>query len=167
MDAYPLDSLDLALLRALRDHPRVGDLELSRLLSVARATVQSRLRRLQEAGVVRGWSPQVSLEAAGFGVAAFVSLEIAQGALDSVHEELTAIPGVVEAWVTTGASDVLCRVAAASHGGLQEVLIELNRSTAVVRSTSVMVLSTLIEERVLPLLATTAADREARAPAYR
>lgn len=167
MEPLALDSLDLALLETLRDRPRAGDLELSRLLSVARATVQSRLRRLEQAGVVRGWSPEVSLEAAGFGVAAFVSLEIAQGALDSVREELVAIPGVVEAWVTTGASDVLCRVAAASHAALQEVLIDLNRSTRVVRSTSVMVLSTLIEQRVLPLLATTAAHREARAPAYR
>ncbi|ROR92991.1 Lrp/AsnC family transcriptional regulator [Nocardioides aurantiacus] len=165
--AHPLDALDLALLEALRDHPRAGDLELSRLLSVARATVQSRLARLTEAGVVRGWSPQVSLEAAGFGVAAYVSLEIAQGALDSVREELLAIPGVVEAFVTTGTSDVLCRVAAASHAGLQDVLLDLNRSGSVVRSTSVMVLSTLIEPRVLPLLATTAAERSPRAPAYR
>lgn len=167
MEPASLDALDLALLEALRDRPRAGDLELSRALSVARATVQSRLRRLERTGVVRGWSPQVSLEAAGFGVAAFVSLEIAQGALDSVREELLGIPGVVEAWVTTGASDVLLRIAAASHSGLQEVLIDLNRSTSVVRSTSVMVLSTLIEERVLPLLATTAAERGARAPAYR
>ncbi|WP_030483561.1 Lrp/AsnC family transcriptional regulator [Nocardioides aequoreus] len=167
MDGHRLDSLDLALLETLHDRPRAGDLELSRALGVARATVQSRLRRLEQAGVVRGWGPQVSLEASGFGVAAFVSLEIAQGALDSVREELVTIPGVVEAWVTTGASDVLLRVAAASHAGLQQVLIDLNRSTSVVRSTSVMVLSTLIEQRLLPLLATTAADRGARAPAYR
>lgn len=167
MEAHRLDALDVALLEALRDRPRAGDLELSRTLSVARATVQSRLRRLEQAGVVRGWSPQVDLEAAGFGVAAFVSLEIAQGALDSVHEELDAIAGVVAAWVTTGTSDVLCRVAAASHVDLQQVLIDLNRSTSVVRSTSVMVLSTLVQERVLPLLATTAAGREPRAPAFR
>lgn len=165
--AHQLDALDLALLEALQDHPRAGDLELSRVLSVARATVQSRLLRLQDAGVVRGWSPQVSLEAAGFGVAAYVSLEIAQGALDSVREELLAIAGVVEAFVTTGTSDVLCRVAAASHAGLQAVLLDLNRSGSVVRSTSVVVLSTLIEPRVLPLLATTAAARSPRAPAYR
>ena len=165
--ALALDSLDLALLQALADHPRVGDLELSRLLSVARATVQGRLRRLGEAGVIRSWSPELSAAAAGFDVAAFVSLEIAQGALDTVRDELLAIPGVVEAFVTTGTSDVLCRIAAASHAGLQGVLLDLNRSTSVVRSTSVMVLSTLIEPRLLPLLATTAAGREARAPAYR
>lgn len=167
MEPHRLDTLDLALLQALADHPRVGDLELSRVLSVARATVQSRLRRLEQAGVVRGWSPEVSLEAAGFAVSAFVSLEIAQGALDSVREELLAIAGVVEAWVTTGTSDVLCRVVAEHHGGLQQVLLDLNRSTWVVRSTSVMVLSTLIERRTLPLLATTAADRGSRSPAHR
>lgn len=167
VEALRLDALDLALLQALADHPRAGDLELSRVLSVARATVQSRLRRLEQAGVLRSWSPEVSLDAAGFGVSAFVSLEIAQGALESVSEELLAIPGVVEAWVTTGTSDVLCRVAAASHAGLQQVLLDLNRSGSVVRSTSVMVLSTLIERRTLPLLATTAADRGSRSPSHR
>ena len=41
-----LDALDLALLTALREHPRAGALELSRITGVARATVSARLQRL-------------------------------------------------------------------------------------------------------------------------
>ena len=59
-------------------------------------------------------------------------------------EELTAIPGVLEAYATTGTSDVLCRVAAASHQDLQETLLALNRSVTVVRSTSTIVLSVVV-----------------------
>lgn len=162
-----IDTLDIALLEALTEHPRAGDLELSRLTRVARATVQSRLRRLQEAGVIADWDPSVDVAAAGFPVQAFVTLEISQGALDEVAADLTAIPQVLEAYVTTGSFDVLCRVATRSHPELQATLVQIDKSPSVVRSTSVMVLSVLVEPRVLPLLASAGAADSRRAPAYR
>jgi len=151
-DRRALDALDVALLAALRVNPRAGALELSRITGVARGTVSARLQRLEDAGVLTGYGPDVDLAAAGFGVEAFVTLEIAQGALADVQRDLEAIPGLLEAHATTGSGDVLCRVAASSHEGLQQILVELNRSAAVVRSTSVVALSCLVPFRVLPLL---------------
>jgi DNA-binding Lrp family transcriptional regulator len=162
-----MDALDVALLRALAEHPRAGALELSRQLGVARGTVQARLQRLEESGVVTGYGPDVDLTAAGFGVQAFVTLEIAQGALDDVRADLVAMPGVLEAHATTGSGDVLCRVAARSHGELQETLLRLGRSGCVVRSTSVVVLSELVPLRTLPLLESAADAAVPRAPGYR
>ena len=161
-----LDTLDLALLRALTEHPKAGALELSRQLGVARGTVQARLQRLEESGVVTGYGPDVDLSAAGFGVQAFVTLEIAQGALEDVTADLVAMPGVLEAHATTGAGDVLCRVAARSHGELQQTLLQLGRSAAVVRSTSVIALSEIVPMRTLPLLLSDGGT-PARAPGYR
>ena len=163
----PLDALDVALLALIRDHPRVGVLELSRLASVARPTVQSRLQRMEAEGIITGYGPDVDLTAAGYPVHAFVSLEIAQGALDHVAAELSAIPGVIEAYATTGTSDVLCRVAATSHQDLQETLLTLNRSATVVRSTSTIVLSVVVAPRVQPLLAAGRRRVPSRARAYR
>ncbi len=162
-----LDRIDLALLAALTEHPRAGDLELSRLTKVARATVQSRLRRLTEAGVIADWDPTIDVAAAGFEVQAYVTLEISQGALDEVAADLEAIPQVLEAYVTTGSYDVLCRVATRSHPELQATLVRIDQSSSVVRSTSVMVLSVLVPPRVLPLLETAEAAPSRRAPAYR
>jgi len=165
--ARELDDLDVALIRTLRNRPRSGALELSRVVEVARATVQARLRRMEEAGVITGYGPDVDLAAAGQTVQAFVTLQIAQGALDEVRADLEAVPGVLEAYATTGSGDVLCRLAAASHDDLQTVLLALNRSTSVARSTSVIVLSTIVAPRVLPLLASATSARSTRAPAYR
>lgn len=165
-DTTALDALDLALLEALHEHPRIGDLELSRLTRVARATVQSRLRRLTERGVIRDWAPTVDPSAAGFAVQAFVTLEISQGALDQVAADLAEIPEVLEAHVTTGSFDVVCKVATASHAQLQDVLVRIDQSGAVVRSTSVVALSVLIQPRVLELLRT-AETGTSRAPAFR
>jgi DNA-binding Lrp family transcriptional regulator len=163
----PLDDLDMTLLTALREHPRAGFLELSRISGVARATVSARLQRLEEAGIITGYGPEIDVAAAGFGVEAFITLEIAQGALDDVRRELEAIPGVLEAHATTGSGDVLVRVAAESHEALQAVLLELGRSVTVVRSTSVIALSLLVPRRTLPLLRTAAVPGSGRSPARR
>jgi len=162
-----LDSLDIDLLRALRERPRAGVLELSRVLGVARGTVQARLDRLERTGIITGYGPDIDLEAAGYPVQAFVSLEIAQGALDDVTAALTALPAVVEAYATTGSSDILCRLAAASHAELRDALLTLNRSPQVARSTSVVVLSVVVAPRTLPLLAAAPRSSPRRAPGYR
>ena len=160
-----LDDLDVALLSALRERPRAGDLELSRAAGVARGTVSARLRRMEEAGVLTGHGPDVDVGAAGFGVQAFVTLEIAQGALEAVRDDLERIPGVLEAHATTGSGDVLCRVAAASHEALQQTLLAIDRSPSVRRSTSVIALSCLVPWRTLPLLRSDAAPGTGRATA--
>src|SRR4051794_35448474 len=103
-----LDALDVALLAALREHPRAGALELARITGVARATVSARLQRLEDSGVVTGYGPDIDVGAAGFGVQAFVTLEIAQGAIEDVQRDLEAIPGLLEAPAETGSGDVLC-----------------------------------------------------------
>jgi DNA-binding Lrp family transcriptional regulator len=88
-DEPVLDPLDLALLTALRASPRAGILELSRAVGVARATVQSRLERMERTGVITGYGPDINVAAAGYPVQAFVTLEIAQGALEKLHRDLS------------------------------------------------------------------------------
>ena len=161
-----MDALDVALIEALRANPRVGDLELSRLTKVARATVQSRLAKMETAGIITGYGPDVDLVAAGHPVQAFVTLEIAQGKLEAVTDELESLPNVLEAYVTSGTADVVCKIAATSHEDLQTTLLHISKSGSVVRSTSVIVLSELVKPRVLPMLARDAAA-PTRPPAYR
>jgi DNA-binding Lrp family transcriptional regulator len=155
------------LLRTARDSPRAGFLELSRLTGVSRATVQARLQRLEAAGVVTGYGPEVDIVAAGYPVRAFVILEIAQGRLDELRRGLEAIPEVMEAFATTGTADVHCRVAATSHEDLQATLLRVSQVPGVVRSTSVIVLSDVVSPRYLPLLESQPRVRPSRVPAYR
>ncbi|HTB54387.1 MAG TPA: Lrp/AsnC family transcriptional regulator [Trebonia sp.] len=162
-----LDALDLALLGALRDSPRAGVLQLSRITQVARATVQARLDRMERAGVITGYGPDIDLAAAGYSVLAFVTLEITQGALDQVRDDLAVIPGVLEAHAITGSADVICKVAATSHADLQRTLLRIDSSPSVARSTSAIALSTVIKPRDLPLLTARPAAPATRSPAFR
>jgi DNA-binding Lrp family transcriptional regulator len=162
-----LDALDVDLLRALHDTPRAGVMELSRQLGVARGTAAARIDRLERAGVITGYGPDIDVAAAGYGVQAFVTLEIAQGELRDLTDQLSALPEVLEAYATTGSSDVLCRLAAASNEDLQQTLLALAHLPLVKRSTSVVVLSVVVAPRALPLLARRPRRPPRRAPSYR
>jgi DNA-binding Lrp family transcriptional regulator len=152
-----IDDLDRRILEVFTNEPRVGVLECSRRLGVARGTVQARLDRMSRAGVVRGWGPDLDPGALGYPVTAFVTLEIRQhhpsrAAHDAVAEHLAEIPEVLEAHTTTGAGDVLARIVARSNTDLQRVIDRVLANEGVVRASTVIALDTQIPHRVLPLL---------------
>jgi DNA-binding Lrp family transcriptional regulator len=148
-----MDHLDATLIRLFTQTPRVGVLEASRRLGVARGTVQARLDKLTASGVVVGWGPQLDPEALGYPVMAFLTLEIRQGAgHEVVADHLAAIPEVLEAFTITGAGDMWCRVVARSNADLQRVIDAVLSSSGIVRSSTVIALATQVPHRVLPLL---------------
>ena len=147
-----MDDLDSRLLALFSREPRLGVLEASRRLGVARGTVQARLDKLTAAGVITGWGPELSSEALGYPVTAFLTLEIRQGAgHDTVARHLATIPEVLEAFTITGAGDMWARVVARSNTDLQRVIDRVLNDPAIVRSSTVIALATQVPFRVLPL----------------
>jgi DNA-binding Lrp family transcriptional regulator len=147
-----VDDLDARLLRELDAAPRAGVLELSRRLGVARGTVQARLDRLVERGVIATFAPTVDPVALGYSVTAFATLEISQGRGQEVLEHLRAIPQVLEVHTITGAGDMLCRVVARSNDDLQQVLDRVTEFPEIVRTSTVIALSNPVPHRVMPLV---------------
>jgi DNA-binding Lrp family transcriptional regulator len=151
-----MDDLDRSVLALFAVDPRIGVLEASRRLGVARGTVQARLDKLTSAGIVTGWGPELSPEALGFPVTAFLTLEIRQdsaehGGHDAVAHHLATISEVLEAHTITGAGDLWARVVARSNSDLQRVIDLVLKEPAIVRSSTVIALATQIPYRVLPL----------------
>ena len=152
-----LDALDGKLLALLAAEPRIGVLELSRRLAVARGTVQARLDKLERSGVVTGYGPELSPAALGYPVTAFLTLEIRQeaamgGGHDAVGTHLAGIPEVLEAHTITGAGDLMVRVVARSNTDLQRVIDLVLAAPAITRSSTVIALATQVPYRVLPLV---------------
>lgn len=148
-----MDHLDATLLRLFTDEPRIGVLEASRRLGVARGTVQARLDKLTRAGVIAGWGPVLDPEAIGYPVTAFLTLEIRQGkGHEVIAQHLATIPEVLEACTITGAGDMWARVVARSNADLQRVIDAVLSDSGIVRSSTVIALATQIPHRVLPLL---------------
>lgn len=153
MAGQPIDPLDAQLIALLAGEPRIGVLEASRRLGVARATVQARLDRLQQRGVVTGFGPDVDPPALGFGVTALVTLEIRQaGGHRPVTDHLAEIPEVLEAFTITGAGDLFCRIVARTNADLQRVIDLMVAHPGVERTSTVIALATEIPYRILPLV---------------
>jgi len=151
-----IDELDGRLIELLTDEPRVGVLEASRRLGVARGTVQARLDRMQARGVITGYGPGIEPAAIGFGVTAFVTLELRQaGGHDPVAQGLAGIAEVLEAHTITGSGDMLCRVVARSNADLQRVIDAIVDTEGVVRTSTVIALDRPLPHRVLPLIRAT------------
>jgi DNA-binding Lrp family transcriptional regulator len=147
-----MDELDGRLIDLFSREPRIGVLEASRRLGVARGTVQARLDKLASRGVVTGWGPTLSPEALGYPVMAFLTLEIRQGAgHDAVAQHLAAIPEVLEAFTITGDGDMWCRAVARTNTDLQRVIDQVLDHPGIDRSTTVIALATQVPYRVLPL----------------
>ncbi len=153
-----IDELDGSLIELLAAEPRVGVLEASRRLGVARGTVQARLDRMHARGVITGYGPDIDTAAIGFGVTAFVTLELRQaGGHDPVAQRLAAIAEVLEAHTITGSGDMLCRVVARSNADLQRVIDAIVDLAGVVRTSTVIALDSPLPYRVLPLVTVSAA----------
>ena len=148
-----IDSLDAALIELLAAEPRVGVLEASRRLGVARGTVQARLDRMSDRGVITGYGPDVDPASLGYEVTAFITLEIRQaGGHDPVAERLAAIPEVLEVYTITGTGDMLCRVVARTNADLQRVLDAIVSAQGVVRASTAISLAAQVPYRILPLV---------------
>lgn len=154
-----MDDLDATLLNLFAAEPRIGVLEASRRLGVARGTVQARLDKLVASGVVTGWGPEVDPAALGYPVTAFLTLEIRQdatdqGGHDAAAKKLEQVPEVLEAHTITGAGDLWVRVVARSNADLQRVIDKVLADPTIVRSTTVIALARQIAHRTLPLVET-------------
>ncbi len=147
-----IDHLDGRIIVLLAREPRIGVLEMSRRLGVARGTVQARLDRLQSNGVIRGFGPQVDPAALGYPVTAFATLQIRQGQGADVRAHLATVPEVLELHTTTGTGDMLCRLVARSNADLQRVIDAVVDDEHVVRANTAISLATRIPLRTLPLV---------------
>lgn len=147
-----IDRLDSEILGRLTTNARMGVAELSSRLGVARNTVQARLRRLEERGVITGFVPRIDLEAAGIPVQAFVGLELDQRRLGHVIDALTGFPEVLEINTQAGREDLLVRVASPSHAELQQAVLAMIEIDGVRHTTTTLIVSTPLARRTQPLL---------------
>lgn len=149
---FSLDRLDAALLGELTHNPRAGIVDLSAKLGIARNTVQSRIRKLEESGAVTGYRPVVDLPKLGVPLQAFIGAELVQAQMGYVIAQLGRFPEVLEVHATTGREDLLIRMAAQSQEDLLLVLERLHAIEGVAHTTTTLALTTPIEYRTQPLV---------------
>jgi DNA-binding Lrp family transcriptional regulator len=147
-----IDELDGRLITALSETPRIGIQELANRLGITRATVYSRLEKLEASGLLRGFGPDIDVGVIGYGVTAFITIELEQGRFNDVVPALAAMPQVIEAHAMAGEGDIICRVAAKSNDHLMEIVQAILSTPGVRRSRTAISLEQFIRHRTLPLV---------------
>ena len=120
-----IDRTDRQLLRALQDNARLTSGELAEMAHLSQSPCWRRVKRLEDAGVVRGYHAQLDRRAVGLGVMAFVMVGIDHQteALSVAFEEaVCAIPEVVLFHGISGPADFLLMVVTTDLDAYSELL---------------------------------------------
>ncbi len=146
---YPptLDATDMAIARALEQNGRMSVLELSRKLSVSRATVSERLERLVKQGVIKGFHARLDYRRLGYPLIVFVGLQTVQGYnVVDVVSALKRIREVEEVHTVTGRIDMLLKLRARSTDHLQYILtFKIQAIPGIGRGETMLALSSSLE----------------------
>ena len=97
-----LDSFDLAILRALQSNGRASIQEIATTVGLSPSPVARRLRLLEEAGVVTGYSALIDEASLGFGFSVFLSVKLEKQVDDALARFERAIAGhpeIVDCWL--------------------------------------------------------------------
>jgi len=105
-----LDAVNVRLLEELQGDPRLTMTELGRRVSMSSPAVTERVRRLEEAGVIRGYRLDLDPAALGLPLAAYVRVRPNPGRLPEVAELARRIPEVVECHRITGEDCFILKV---------------------------------------------------------
>lgn len=147
-----LDQLDAHILLALDDDPESTVLALAHRLGVARNTVQARLRRLRDSGVLRDFSRRVDPAAIGYPLLAFAFVELSQSDDQEAIAGLAALPEVLEIHATTGGADLLVKVVARDTADLHRLTGAILAIHGIVRTNTTVSLIQAMPLRVRELL---------------
>jgi Lrp/AsnC family leucine-responsive transcriptional regulator len=136
-----LDAVDAAILSALDANARLPVSELARMVGMSAPSVADRLRRLEESGVIRGFTLDVDTRMLGFPIRALVRIRPLPGKLHVVEKLIQETPQFIECDKITGDDPFLARLVVHSIEEMDDVLEALSEyavtSTAVIKGTSV------------------------------
>ena len=150
-----LDHRDHRILDLVQHDAKLPQAVIARRVGLSPAAVNERLRKLENAGVIRRYVALVDPRAVGVSITAFVEVFIEHPRHEaSFTERLLALDEVLECHYVTGEFSLLLKVRVRDMDGLQQLLLhELNAQEGVRQTRTVMVLSIVKEESFIPTAA--------------
>ena len=137
-----LDAVDQQLLAALTDNARISLADLCRALGMSPQSAADRLRRLEDVGVVRGFTARLDPVALGLSLGAYIRVRPAMGELPRVAALLKDMPEIVECDRITGEDCFMAKVYVQRIEDLERVIDRLiphaQTNTSIIQSSPVM-----------------------------
>jgi DNA-binding Lrp family transcriptional regulator len=136
----PLDGTDRLIVDALRVDGRMSMRTLAAQVHISRANAYARVARLERDGVITGYAALVDPVRYGYGLSAYVYLDIAQRTWKSVRRQLLRMPEVDYVALISGEHDILVRVRARDASTLRDVVLTRLQDMPEVRSTQTVLI---------------------------
>ena len=146
-----LDETDRLLLQELNVDARRSDRQIARKLRLSPTTVSTRIKRLEKAGVVRGYIPLLDDELLGWDLWATIGIRILKGKLREVEERLSKDPRAYAIYDVTGDFDALIIGRFRDRRDLDRFVKHTLQDPYVERTSTQVVLNRVKEDRRVPL----------------
>jgi len=122
-ESYNVDSIDRKILRLLSENGRVSFLEVARECGMSGAAIHQRVAKLEQQGIITGYSVKLSAENLGYHTCAYVGVFLEKAIMyHSVVSELEKISEIVESHYTTGNYAIFLKVYCKNNQHLMEIL---------------------------------------------
>jgi Lrp/AsnC family transcriptional regulator, leucine-responsive regulatory protein len=149
-----MDKIDRKILQVLQADSRTSLQEISQAVGLSSTPCWGRIKKMEEAGVIEGYTIRLNAQAIGLGDTVMVQVTLdshSDNTLEKFGETLASIPEVIEAYLVSGEYDYLLRVAVKDTKDYERLLRErLYKIKGVRHSKSSFVLRTL-KKADLPL----------------
>ncbi len=122
-----LDQIDLKILRELHRDGRITNVELSERVGISAPPCLRRLRKLEDAGIIKGYRALLDAPSLGFDLVAFCMIGLtlqAEVNLRAFAELTLNWPIVRESWMVSGESDFLLHCVAKDLAAFQDFVID-------------------------------------------
>ncbi len=148
-----LDEFDLRMIEVLAAEGRISVTELARRVGLSKSPVQTRLKRLEERGVIRGYRALIDPIRLGRDHVAFVEVKLTdtrEAALAAFNAAVARVPEIEQCHMIAGAFDYLLKVRTTNMSAYRQVLAERISTLPHVASTSTYVAMQAVKEEGLP-----------------
>jgi Lrp/AsnC family leucine-responsive transcriptional regulator len=148
-----IDGIDTEILKILQSNARTSNAEIARQVDLAPSAVFERIRKLEERGVIEGYTTRVNPNAVELPLLAFVFVRDNDGpGTDLAAQRVSEIPGVLEVHHVAGEDCFLAKVRAKDPESLGRLLRErIGRIESITSTRTTIVLGTVKESAALPI----------------
>ncbi len=136
------DELDRRLLALLRKDARMPIVQLARSLGISRASTYARLQRLEDSGVIEGYTVRLSSAFDGRQIRAHVLIKVTGKLARSTEKQLQAIPAITALHAISGEHDLIAELEAANAAELNDIIDRIGELEGVEETTSSILLAT-------------------------
>jgi Lrp/AsnC family transcriptional regulator, regulator for asnA, asnC and gidA len=143
-----LDDTDRKLIKALQEDGRYSMRALSDMVGVALGTVSNRLTKLEDSGVITGYTVEIDADKVGWEMTVVVGLRIVKGELLPVQRKIAADGRVFAVYDVTGEMDSLVFARVKDRDDLDNFTKTVLSTEGVERSETMVVLNTVKESGV-------------------